>query len=50
MFRDLIILTMMSTGLTFAVPMYLCYDVVFEDGELKIDYLAVYWELLVMIG
>ncbi|SNT51950.1 nuclear transport factor 2 family protein [Rhodococcoides kyotonense] len=47
--RDLSLTTVMSTGATLNVPMHLRYDLVVEDGSLKISRLAAHWELGVMI-
>lgn len=48
--RDLSLETIMSTGATLNVPMHLRYDLVDEDGQLKIARLAAHWELATMIG
>jgi hypothetical protein len=48
--RDLTIRTTMSTGVTLDVPMHLRYDLVEEDGALKIRRLFAHWELPYMIG
>lgn len=48
--RDLAITITMSTGARVRVPMHLRYDLAEEDGQLRIRYLAAYWELLPMIG
>lgn len=48
--RDLTLETVMSTGATLSVPMHLRYDLVEEDGLLKIARLAAHWELAPMIG
>ncbi len=48
--RDLSLETIMSTGATVDVPMHLRYDLVDEDGALKIARLAAHWELGPMIG
>ncbi|GGL09396.1 nuclear transport factor 2 family protein [Nocardia jinanensis] len=48
--RDLTITITMSTGARVRVPMHLRYEVVEEDGALRIGYLAAYWELVPMIG
>ena len=47
--RDLTIDTVMSTGVKLHVPMHLRYDLVVEDGALKIRHLYAHWELLPMI-
>jgi len=49
-FRDLVIETTMSTGVTLRVPMHLRYDVERVDGELKIRTLHAHWELPTMIA
>ncbi|KZF10322.1 hypothetical protein A2J03_01015 [Rhodococcus sp. EPR-157] len=48
--RDLSLETIMSTGAVLNVPMHIRYDLVEEDGELKISRLAAHWELRSMIG
>lgn len=48
--RDLTITITMPTGARVRVPMHLRYELAEEDGELRIRYLAAYWELLPMIG
>lgn len=48
-FRDLTIVTTMSTGVTLNVPTHLRYDLVEEHGTLKVGLLAAYWELPTMI-
>ncbi|MGW1740385.1 nuclear transport factor 2 family protein [Nocardia sp. NPDC001965] len=48
--RDLTITITMSTGARVRVPMHLRYEVVEEDGALRIGYLAAYWELVPMVG
>ncbi|MET4047547.1 hypothetical protein BJD99_19980 [Rhodococcus sp. 1163] len=48
--RDLSLETIMSTGATLNVPMHIRYDIVDEEGELKIARLAAHWELASMIG
>lgn len=47
--RDLSLETIMSTGAVLNVPMHLRYDLVEEDGVLKISRLAAHWELQSMI-
>lgn len=49
-YRDLVIETTMSTGVTLRVPMHLRYDVERVDGELKILTLHAHWELPTMIA
>jgi hypothetical protein len=48
--RDLTVQTTMSTGVTLQVPMHLRYDLVQENGQLKIRRLGAHWELPFMIG
>ncbi|MEU1984985.1 nuclear transport factor 2 family protein [Nocardia sp. NPDC019395] len=48
--RDLTITITMSTGARVRVPMHLRYEIAEEDGALRIEHLAAYWELLPMIG
>ena len=48
--RDLTVQTTMSTGVVLRVPMHLRYDVVDENGVLKISRLYAHWELPSMIG
>lgn len=48
--RDLTITITMSTGARVRVPMHLRYEVIEEDGALRIEYLAAHWELVPMIG
>ncbi|MFF3570580.1 nuclear transport factor 2 family protein [Nocardia jiangxiensis] len=48
-FRDLVIETTMSTGVTLRVPMHLRYDLEREGGALRIRELHAHWELPVMI-
>ncbi|MDG3012767.1 transporter [Rhodococcus sp. D2-41] len=48
-FRDLTIVTTMSTGVTLNVPTHLRYDLVEEEGALKVALLAAHWELPTMI-
>ncbi|MGA9872091.1 MAG: nuclear transport factor 2 family protein [Rhodococcus sp. (in: high G+C Gram-positive bacteria)] len=48
--RDLSLETIMSSGATLHVPMHLRYDLVEENGQLKIARLAAHWELSTMIG
>jgi hypothetical protein len=48
--RDLTITITMSTGARVRVPMHLRYEVVEQDGALRIGYLAAYWELVPMVG
>ncbi|WP_328387593.1 nuclear transport factor 2 family protein [Nocardia sp. NBC_00416] len=48
--RDLTITITMSTGARVRVPMHLRYEVVEEEGALRIGYLAAYWELLPMVA
>lgn len=48
--RDLHIATTMSTGVQLAVPMHLRYDLVEENGALKIRRLYAHWELPSMIS
>lgn len=48
--RDLAITITMSTGARVRVPMHLRYEIAVEDGDLRISYLAAYWELLPMVG
>nr|WP_296774385.1 nuclear transport factor 2 family protein [Rhodococcus sp. (in: high G+C Gram-positive bacteria)] len=47
--RDLSLETIMSTGATLNVPMHLRYDLVEENGALKIQRLEAHWELATMI-
>lgn len=47
--RDLTIETRMSTGAVLQVPMHLRYDLVDENGALKIRRLYAHWELPAMI-
>ncbi len=47
--RDLTIETVMSTGAALKVPMHLRYDLVREDGALKIHRLYAHWELAPMM-
>lgn len=47
--RDLEILSVMSSGLRICVPMHLRYDLVDEDGALKIRRLYAHWELPAML-
>ncbi|MGH6631238.1 MAG: hypothetical protein ACREB3_16040, partial [Burkholderiales bacterium] len=47
--RDLTIETTMSTGVKLQVPMHLRYDLVEQNGALKIRRLYAHWELLPMI-
>ncbi len=47
--RELEIELVMSTGVRAHVPMHLFYELVEDDGELKIWRLAAHWELLPMI-
>ncbi|WP_336620142.1 nuclear transport factor 2 family protein [Rhodococcus sp. G-MC3] len=47
--RDLTLETIMSTGATLNVPMHLRYDLVDENGVLKIARLEAHWELAKMI-
>ena len=49
-YRDLVIETTMSTGVTLRVPMHLRYDLERVDGELKILTLHAHWELPTMIA
>lgn len=44
-FRDLTLTTMMSGKIPLRVPMHLRYDVVSNDGALKIEKLHAHWEL-----
>lgn len=44
-FRDLTLTTKMSGKIPLHVPMHLRYDVVHEDGALKIEKLHAHWEL-----
>ncbi|MQY20417.1 nuclear transport factor 2 family protein [Nocardia macrotermitis] len=48
-FRDLVIETTMSTGVTLRVPMHLRYDLERVGDELRIGALHAHWELPVMI-
>ncbi|MEU4315131.1 nuclear transport factor 2 family protein [Nocardia sp. NPDC024068] len=48
--RDLSITITMASGARVRVPMHLRYEVVEEDGQLRIGHLAAYWELLPMVG
>lgn len=48
--RDLTITITMSTGARVRVPMHLRYEVIEENGALRIGYLAAYWELVPMVG
>ncbi|MFI5720154.1 nuclear transport factor 2 family protein [Nocardia sp. NPDC051750] len=48
--RDLTITITMSTGARVHVPMHLRYELTEENGALRIEHLAAYWELLPMIG
>jgi ketosteroid isomerase-like protein len=43
--RDVVIHTTLSTGLKVSVPAYLIYDMIEEDGEVRIARLAAHWEL-----
>jgi len=43
--RDVRIHTTLSTGLSIVVPAYLLYELVEEDGEVRIRRLAAHWEL-----
>lgn len=43
--RDVRIHTKLSTGLAIVVPAYLVYELVDEDGEVRISRLAAHWEL-----
>ena len=47
--RDLIIETTMSTGLKVDVPTHIRYELVEEDGELKVHRLFAHWELSPMV-
>ncbi|MBF6175613.1 nuclear transport factor 2 family protein [Nocardia blacklockiae] len=49
-YRDLVIETTMSTGVTLRVPMHLRYDLVQAGDELRIRELRAHWELPVMVG
>jgi hypothetical protein len=48
--RDLALETIMSTGARLSVPMHLRYELVREDGALKIHRLCAHWELQPMIA
>ena len=48
--RDLSIESTMATGLVVSVPMHLRYDLVEEDGALKIQRLFAHWELPGMLA
>lgn len=47
--RDLTLTSTMATGLAIPVPMHLRYDLVEEDGALKIHRLYAIWELPVLL-
>lgn len=47
--RDLIIETTMSTGLRVDVPTHIRYELVEQDGALKIQNLYAHWELMPMV-
>jgi hypothetical protein len=47
--RDLTLTSTMATGLAIPVPMHLRYDLVVEDGALKIHRLYAIWELPVLL-
>lgn len=47
--RDLIIETRMSTGLRVDVPTHIRYELVEEEGELKVNRLYAHWELAPMV-
>jgi len=48
--RDLTLTSTMSTGLAIPVPMHLRYDLVEENGALKIRRLYAHWELPVLLA
>ena len=48
--RDLDLEVKMASGLTMRVPAYLYYDVLEDDGQLKIAELYAFWELPTMVG
>src|SRR5262245_33404300 len=48
--RDLDLEVKMASGLTMRIPAYLCYDVLEDDGQLKIAELHAFWELPTMVG
>ena len=47
--RDLTIEIRMSPRITLRVPMHLHYELVEEDGQLKVQHLAAHWELWPML-
>lgn len=47
--RDLTIETRMSPQVTLRVPMHLHYELIEEDGQLKVQRLAAHWELWPML-
>lgn len=47
--RDLVIATRMSTGLQVDVPTHIRYQLVEQDGELKVHRLYAHWELRPMV-
>jgi len=46
--RDLSLVISMSEAVTAEVPMHLLYEVIEEEGELKIQRLAAHWEMMAM--
>lgn len=47
--RDVTIQTTLSTGLVIDVPTHIRYELVEQDGGLKVEALHAYWELLPMV-